>query len=546
MSKTNDCPAPTRRDLLLGAGALAGAAALAGPGRTRLRADHPGPKAKATPFKLDDQPKRVRKSFHDLSDDEVRTFANAVGYLRDRPPIHDPLQWDNLVSMHAHHCTEASGQDNLQVHWSYFFLPWHRAYLYFVERHLANTLAKQFDNKPISGDQFALPYWDWVTHKNIPNTSAREMAKKASPLFGLDPSEDLGADKPDRYNLALFDGYRGPTLDKPDMNPDNEPTKGWKEYTKLIRDHNTSPAQINSILSMQNFCIFGGFPITDEATGQGLLENIPHNTIHDWVGTRCGSNRDMGSLRYAALDPIFYLHHCNIDRIWSLYRFTPDPDGKPATNCFPTPEALKQWADQTFEFTDIDGKTVSVTVRDTIKNMNNVTYEESPRGSKLTVASADKAAAVRTAPLLAKTTRLTNDKPGTVTVAAKAMLKDSKDVRAGEPKSAVLEVVIGDFAYQGRFQARVFVNKEDATRETPLGDEHFVGSFQVLDSHSGKSERKDGKHRFFVDVSPTVSNFFKVAPAGKDFKLTLVAVGGSPREGSFYLDVASVTLHVYE
>jgi len=58
-----------------------------------------------------------------------------------------------------------------------------------------------------------------------------------------------------------------------------------------------------------------------------VLEQYPHNNGHDWVGSRQGKNRDMGTLRYAALDPIFFMHHGNIDRIWSLYKLTqPDPE----------------------------------------------------------------------------------------------------------------------------------------------------------------------------------------------------------------------------
>jgi len=533
--------APTRRDLLLGAGAVAGALAL---GPSPLRADHP--KTEATPFDFSKpQPARARKSFQDLSDDEVRAFASAVGVMRARVPISGPLQWDNLAATHAHHCTE-DGPDMLQVHWSYFFLPWHRAFLFFLERHLADVIDKDLKNKPISADKFALPYWDWVNHKNIPNTSTCEKDGKASPFFGMDLGakfDPAGEADPDPYNLALLDGYRGPTVEKPDMKPASEPTQKWSEYTAYIRDFTTGAAQIKSILAQPNFCVFGGFPTIDASTGMGLLESLPHNTIHDWVGTRFGRNRDMGSLRYAALDPIFYLHHGNIDRIWSLYPNTPDPDGKPAaTNCITTEAALKKWADQTFEFLDIDGKMYSVTVRDTIKNMTKITYAEPVKGEKLLAARAAKAPAERGATLLSESTRLTNEMVAKVTLAPRAFEKDSKDVRAGSPKSAVLEIEVGDFAYDGRFQVRVFA-KKDASHETPLSDESFVGAFQVLDSHSTSTKKK---HLFFVDVSPAVSNFFKLAPEGKPADLTLVAGGGSPRGASFYLDVKRVALRVYE
>src|SRR5262245_58463319 len=100
---------PTRREVLAGALTLGGLA----PAVSAARADHPPPgghgKGKATPFRFGSEPARVRKSFHDLSEDEVRLLCEAVAYLRDGKgkehplSIHSPLQWDNLVSTHAHH-----------------------------------------------------------------------------------------------------------------------------------------------------------------------------------------------------------------------------------------------------------------------------------------------------------------------------------------------------------------------------------------------------------------------------------------------------------
>jgi tyrosinase len=46
----------------------------------------------------------------------------------------------------------------------------------------------------------------------------------------------------------------------------------------------------------------------------GALESVPHNVIHTNIG---GAMRDPDT---AALDPIFWLHHCNIDRLWEVWR----------------------------------------------------------------------------------------------------------------------------------------------------------------------------------------------------------------------------------
>ena len=50
------------------------------------------------------------------------------------------------------------------------------------------------------------------------------------------------------------------------------------------------------------------------------LENI-HDFVHGWTGGNNGSiGGDMGSLGTAAWDPIFWSHHCNIDRLWYLWQ----------------------------------------------------------------------------------------------------------------------------------------------------------------------------------------------------------------------------------
>jgi polyphenol oxidase len=547
--------------MLLGTGAALGALALPAAGGA-APADHPPAKphaaTPATPFPFGQEPRRARKSFYEFTEPEVRTFCDAVGYMRDGAPKQDkplpigsPLQWDNFAATHAHHCTE-TGAGVLQVHWSWFFLPWHRAYLFFLERHLAHIIGTVF-GKPADARQFALPFWDWVTHKAMPNTRDRDRDQRPSPFFGFDlsgkfdPAQD---GDPDPFNLALFDGYRGPTVARPEMKPENEDSDGWRNYTRSIRDYHTSPDQIATLLAIPNFCVFAGFPTIDRRTGMGLLESSPHNTVHDWVGSRHGNNRDMGTLRYAALDPLFYLHHANVDRIWSLYAYTPDPDEPPPSpdNCGITPAALKAWGDERFEFLDVDGKRVYVTVRDTVKNMKNVSYTPPPEARQpLAAGRPRQVPQERSVVLSQETTRLTDKAAKLAPKAAALPLPNQRDVREGKPVAAVLEIEVGDFYYSRRFQVRVFANKPDADPNTRLDDEHFVGSFQVLDSHAGPDRSKPAeKHLFYVNVSPRVSNFFKVAPPGKPFTLTLVPVGSSSDQKGFFLNVIKVTLRVYE
>jgi len=48
-------------------------------------------------------------------------------------------------------------------------------------------------------------------------------------------------------------------------------------------------------------------------TGAGMVEGYGHNYIHELVGGL------MKRLTTAATDPIFWLHHCNVDRVWATW-----------------------------------------------------------------------------------------------------------------------------------------------------------------------------------------------------------------------------------
>jgi hypothetical protein len=60
---------------------------------------------------------------------------------------------------------------------------------------------------------------------------------------------------------------------------------------------------------------FATFPGT--ARSGGACESNPHDPIHDDIGLHTSPFHDMAHLGYAAHDPIFFAHHCNIDKIWA-------------------------------------------------------------------------------------------------------------------------------------------------------------------------------------------------------------------------------------
>jgi tyrosinase len=78
---------------------------------------------------------------------------------------------------------------------------------------------------------------------------------------------------------------------------------------------NRNPGMNNgsSSLAASDVDYSSGFSLTDFTSASSSLEGTPHGIVHVRVGGW------MGSVPTAAQDPIFYLHHCNIDRLWNLW-----------------------------------------------------------------------------------------------------------------------------------------------------------------------------------------------------------------------------------
>jgi tyrosinase len=103
---------------------------------------------------------------------------------------------------------------------------------------------------------------------------------------------------------------------------------------------------------------------TTFADFSSAAEKIPHNALHNDVGgdseTSDGQSNayfgfDMATVALAPRDPIFWVHHAEIDRIW--YSWTKAGGEVPATG---------QWLDKTYYFVDGQGKLVSMMGRDVL------------------------------------------------------------------------------------------------------------------------------------------------------------------------------------
>jgi hypothetical protein len=94
---------------------------------------------------------------------------------------------------------------------------------------------------------------------------------------------------------------------------------------------------------------------------QSTLEITPHGTVHSSIGG------NMGTFPGAGRDPIFWLHHCNIDRLWEKWLSQGGGRANPTGN--------SSWMDQEFTFVDENKNFVTLTGAEIIFTVSQLRYQ---------------------------------------------------------------------------------------------------------------------------------------------------------------------------
>jgi hypothetical protein len=203
----------------------------------------------------------------------------------------DNILWRNQMLMHRDACTGSA--NHIDVHSSWSFLAWHRGFIYFHERILGKRFSKQ-------GMDFRLPAWDWETSPAVPGIFQSVVTMNT-------PLRTTG----NHHREVVMQGLARCNV------------MAW-------------------LLSNTSADFYGSGPCN---AGSGPLG--PHQAVHLQIGG------DFGFAATAANDPLFFLHHANVDRMWWWWRRNYECLGPE----FAPPPG---WQDQAFQFCDENGKTVSI------------------------------------------------------------------------------------------------------------------------------------------------------------------------------------------
>ena len=235
----------------------------------------------------------VRRSITDLTPAQLMSLRRGVATMmsRDTAPRNSAdfrRSWIYWANMHAHFGADCARPDHRQRHdrrrdldrfqpsedatWCACehdtpqFLTWHRMFLWYFERVLRQA----------SGDpSLTLPYWDYATDPRLPAA------------FRAQTYIDANGDRVPNP-LYIAGAARG-----------------------AERRHRR-PRRRGHLLGQRD----AG---DDRTQFQQRLEATPHGAVHCAIVNNGCPNGIMGSVPVAALDPIFYLHHANIDRLYECW-----------------------------------------------------------------------------------------------------------------------------------------------------------------------------------------------------------------------------------
>ncbi|CEF88219.1 hypothetical protein SNK03_012974 [Fusarium graminearum] len=243
--------------------------------------------AAAVPKSCENPTKRVE--WRQLDQTVRQQYVDAVLCLTTKPSrigLNSTL-YDDFPYVHS--------QLDKQIHSVASFLPWHRYFVNVYEGALKEC-----------GYEGAMPYWDWSLDSDDVPKSAIWDAKTG---FG-------GNGSPNRTESIYNGRYVRKCLDDgpfKNLHPEflgttRDPhclSRNWNDGSSNIGDMISDAYSPEAVKKVQAVEKYDDYRYT--------LEGGPHGAIHSAIGADMIPNTSPN-------DPIFFLHHTQIDRLWSLWQ----------------------------------------------------------------------------------------------------------------------------------------------------------------------------------------------------------------------------------
>jgi tyrosinase len=279
----------------------------------------------------------------------LASYAKGIQAMLKLPADH-PQNWFRNAFIHLMDCP----------HGNWWFYVWHRGYLGYFEQTIRN----------LSGDpNFAIPYWDWTELPQIPDSMFNDVLTPTDAAFApftkdirtfasfIGPSlkrywSKLSKAQIDQLNARGYESFEDmwndvsgydPSLPPPHINPENMAFSQTPGARYLTRDNPKLSPDVT--YNVSPFMVYAGLTPTDfynkitnisfnssktsshntpppDRTVFSTLEGFAHNSTHNYIGgVGPIPNGPWGNMtnNLSPVDPIFFLHHSNMDRLWDVW-----------------------------------------------------------------------------------------------------------------------------------------------------------------------------------------------------------------------------------
>jgi hypothetical protein len=254
---------------------------------------------------------RCRKNVKNLTADEKTRFVYAFLALKSQDSVIHPgaqSRYDDFVETHLNAMWDVVNNQERPLSWGHrdsVFLPWHRELLYQFEKLLQSV-----------DPSVTIPYWDWTRDQ----TTADPGFPFKHPFIGVD-GDDADSDRvkrepgaPSPYPYAFDPEAWSTTIQVID------PGDSLNFFQRQFGEFNP-PGTINDApnLPQNDVVVIGTLTTFRAAIGAGDYLTLRsrsedlHNLVHRWTG---GNMLRMTSPN----DPVFFMHHAQIDRMWSIWQ----------------------------------------------------------------------------------------------------------------------------------------------------------------------------------------------------------------------------------
>ena len=256
---------------------------------------------------------KVRRGIHTYSTTELDTLRAGISAMKALP-TEDFRSWMYQAGVHGSTSAEAAAIPDGATYWRQC----KHGTTHFLTWHRWYLLFCEEIIRHLADDcHFTMPYWDYLADNFLPEPLRLPADVTTNSLYDSTRNTDINT------GIAGISGLNTDALDHIDFD--------------------------------------------DFAAGSGSIASNPHNTIHNQVVG------NMATVATAGRDPVFWLHHCNIDRYWECWIRQGGGRTHPGS----------PWSDEQFPFHSLTGRR-EVIVADGLRTADlGYTYDNLPCGRRV-------------------------------------------------------------------------------------------------------------------------------------------------------------------